>query len=158
VVLKPVSANTTGADVVVATVTVAGITRTAEQVVQFVGSAVPTTPVLLLSLSTSTITPQVPATVSLQLLDGSQQPVAGAVVSLATTRPSLGVLGRGFGAHRCPGPRDDDAELGRGRLLRRGRPRRQRHRRRHAGSGRGRLQRDGGRAHDPDRARRPTPR
>ncbi|MFZ4649276.1 MAG: beta strand repeat-containing protein [Rubrivivax sp.] len=93
VVLKPVAANTTGADIVVATVTVAGITRTAEQVVQFVGSAVPTTPLLLVNLSASTVTPQVPATVSLQLFDGSQQPVAGAVVSLATTRPSLGVLG-----------------------------------------------------------------
>ncbi len=92
VVLRPASATTAGADVVRASVTVGGVTRTAQQVVQFIPAPVATTPSIVLSLSTSTVTPQVPASISLQLLDGLQQPVRGAVVTLRTNRPSLAAV------------------------------------------------------------------
>ena len=89
VVLRPATAAAAGADVVRASVTVAGVTRTAQQAVQFVPAPVATAPSIVLSLSTNTVTPQVPAAVSLQLLDGLQQPVQGAVVTLRTSRTTL---------------------------------------------------------------------
>lgn len=92
VVLRPATATSTGADLVRASVTVAGVTRTAQQVVQFVQAAVPSAPTIVLSLNASTVTPQQPASVSLQLLDGLQQPVAGAVVSLRTGRTNLATV------------------------------------------------------------------
>lgn len=92
VVLRPASASTAGADVVRASVTVAGVTRTAQQTVQFVPAAIPTSPSIVLSLNASTVTPLVPATVSVRLLDGLQQPVAGAVVTLRTGRTNLAAV------------------------------------------------------------------
>ena len=89
VVLRPATATAAGADVVRASVTVAGVTRTAQQAVQFVPAPVATTPSIVLSLSADTVTPQVPAAISLQLLDGLQQPVPGAVVTLRTSRANL---------------------------------------------------------------------
>jgi hypothetical protein len=89
VVLRPATAAAAGADVVRASVTVAGVTRTAQQAVQFVPAPVATTPSIVLSLSADTVTPQVPAAISLQLLDGLQQPVQGAVVTLRTGRATL---------------------------------------------------------------------
>jgi protocatechuate 3,4-dioxygenase beta subunit len=91
-VLRPVTSATAGADVVRASVTVAGVTRTAQQTVQFVPATVPAAPSIVLSLSSSTVTPQLPAAISLRVLDGLQLPVPGAVVTLATGRNNLGVL------------------------------------------------------------------
>lgn len=92
VVLRPVAASTAGADVVRASVTVAGVTRAAQQVVQFMPGATASSPAIVLSLSTPTVTPTAPAAISLQLLDGLQQPVPGAVVSLRTGRGNLANL------------------------------------------------------------------
>lgn len=89
VALRPAGAATAGADVVRASVTVAGVTRTAQQVVQFAPAPVASPPSIVLSLSSTTVTPQVPAGISLQLLDGLQQPVPGAVVTLRTSRGTL---------------------------------------------------------------------
>jgi protocatechuate 3,4-dioxygenase beta subunit len=92
VVLRPASATTAGADVVRASVTVGGVTRSAQQTVQFTPAPVATSPSIVLSLSSSTVTPQLPAAISLQLLDGLQQPVPGAVVTLRTNRSSLAAV------------------------------------------------------------------
>jgi hypothetical protein len=90
VVLRPATATTAGADVVRASVTVAGVSRTRDQVVQFVPAAVPAAPSILLTLNgDNTITPQTPATVTLQLRDGLQNAVGGAVVTLRTVRGNL---------------------------------------------------------------------
>ncbi|MFM7532768.1 MAG: beta strand repeat-containing protein, partial [Rubrivivax sp.] len=89
VVLRPAGATTAGADIVRASVSVGGVTRTAQQTVQFVPAPLTASPSIVLSLTNTTVTPQVPAGISLQLLDGLQQPVSGAVVTLRTVRGTL---------------------------------------------------------------------
>lgn len=92
VVLSPRAATSAGADVVVANVTVNGATKTAQRVVEFVGSATVTPPQLTIGLSSPTVTSLTPATVTVSLIDGFGRPVVGAVVALSTGRGNLGAL------------------------------------------------------------------
>lgn len=92
VALSPKSAGSSGADVIVATVTVNGVTKTAQKVVEFVSTVSAASPQLSINISASTVTPASPATVAVRLINGSGQPVVGAVVTLTTSRGNLGVL------------------------------------------------------------------
>ena len=92
VALSPKSAGAAGADVIVATVTVNGVTRTAQKVVEFVSTVSAASPQLSIGISSSTVTPASPATVTMRLINGAGQPVVGAVVTLSTSRGNLGVL------------------------------------------------------------------
>ena len=86
VVVSPRTAGTTGADVLRARVTVAGVTRTREIPVQFVGTGSPGAPVLTLSLSRTSISAAGPATVTARLTDARGQPAAGQVVTFDVVR------------------------------------------------------------------------
>jgi hypothetical protein len=92
VVLSPRTPTSAGADVVVASVTLNGATRTVQRVVGFVGAVSVSPPQLTVSLSSPTVTPLSPAGVTVSLIDGSGKPVVGAVVTLATGRGNLGTL------------------------------------------------------------------
>jgi hypothetical protein len=92
VVLSPALSSTTGADVVVASVTVAGVTKTADRVVQFVGSSVPTTPTLVVDLNSTTVTPASSAIATVTLKDGSGKAIQGGVVTVTTARGNLATL------------------------------------------------------------------
>lgn len=92
VVLSPRTPTSAGADVVVASVTLNGASQTAQRVVGFVGSVSASPPQLTVSLSSPTVTPQLPAGVTVSLVDGTGRPIVGAVVSLATGRGNLGSL------------------------------------------------------------------
>jgi protocatechuate 3,4-dioxygenase beta subunit len=92
VVLSPRTPTSAGADVVVASVTVNGATRTAQRIVEFVGAVSASPPQLTVSLSSPTVTPLTPAGVTVSLIDGAGRPVVGAVVTLSTSRGNLGAL------------------------------------------------------------------
>lgn len=93
VALSPKGAGSAGADTVAASVTLNGVTRTAQQVVEFVSTVTAAAPQLVLGISSSLVTAASPAQLSIRVINGAGQPVIGAVVSLSTTRGNLGVLG-----------------------------------------------------------------
>lgn len=80
------TSSSNGADVVKASVTVAGITATDSKPVQVVSATSPGTPVLQLGLSSTSVSAAVPATVTATLTDARGQPVPGQVVSFAVVR------------------------------------------------------------------------
>lgn len=91
VALSPKTATSTGADVVVASVTINGATKVSQRIVDFVGAMPTLPPQLSVSLSSPTITPQNSGKLAIVLTDGGK-PVVGAVISVATERGNLGVL------------------------------------------------------------------
>ena len=92
VVVSPKSSTSTGADSLIASVTVNGTTKTTQRVVDVVGTASTLTPQLAMSITTSTVTPSSPAIVSMSLTDSLGRPVSGAVITLGTSRGNIGVL------------------------------------------------------------------
>lgn len=85
-VVSPKSAASTGADTLVASLTVQGITTTAPVVVQFISSTPTGTPTLDLALSSTSISAAAPATVTATLRDAQGQGVASQVVSFTVLR------------------------------------------------------------------------
>lgn len=75
-----------GADIVKASVTVAGITATDSKPVQVVSATSPGTPVLQLGLSSTSISSGSPATATATLIDSSLKPVTGQVVTFTVVR------------------------------------------------------------------------
>ncbi len=84
--VSPRTATTTGADQVLASVTVAGVTVTQQAVAQFSGGAAVGTPTLDLALSSNSISAAAPADVTVTLRDARGTAVAGQVVSFASVR------------------------------------------------------------------------
>lgn len=92
VALSPKSVSTAGADTVTASVTVNGVTKTTQQVVEFVTTVSAASPQMTLGISSPQVTPVTPAQLTLRVLNGAGQPVSGAVVTLSTTRGNLATL------------------------------------------------------------------
>lgn len=86
VTVSPKTSSTAGADVLTASVTVAGVTRTKQVSAQFVGSTSVGTPVLTLNLSTTSISSAAPATVTARLTDARGIAVPGQVVTFDVVR------------------------------------------------------------------------
>jgi len=86
VVVTPKAANSNGADQIVATATVGGVAITAQFVVQVATSTFTSPPVLALSISPTSISSAVPATVTANLKDGKGQPAPGEVVTFIVVR------------------------------------------------------------------------
>jgi 5-hydroxyisourate hydrolase-like protein (transthyretin family) len=84
--VTPATGTSNGADVVSASVTVAGIAATDSKPVQVVSATSPGAPVLQLSLSSTSVSSAVPATVTATLTDSRGLPVAGQVVTFAVIR------------------------------------------------------------------------
>ncbi|MBW8893327.1 MAG: hypothetical protein JF617_14825, partial [Burkholderiales bacterium] len=78
--------SSNGADVIKASVTVNNIAATDSKPVQVVSAASPGTPVLQLSLSSTSVSSAVPATVTATLTDSRGQPVAGQVATFTVVR------------------------------------------------------------------------
>ena len=92
VVASPKTSTSTGADALTASVTINGVTRTAQRVVDVVGAVASVAPQLQMSIQSSTVTPLAPTTVNMTLLDGGGKPVAGSVITVSTSRGNVGVL------------------------------------------------------------------
>jgi hypothetical protein len=86
VVLSPKSGGLPGADNVIVTATVGGITKTAQAVVQVQTTGSSGTPVLQIALSSKSISSASPATVTATLTDARGIAVAGQVVSFTVAR------------------------------------------------------------------------
>ena len=86
VTVSPKAPTTAGADVLTASVTVAGVTRTKQVAAQFVGSTSAGTPVLTLNLSNTSISSATPATVTARLTDARGIAVPGQVVTFDVVR------------------------------------------------------------------------
>ena len=85
--VSPRLATSAGADLLRASVTVAGITRAFERSAQFTGTTSGGTPVLnMLPLSTESISAALPATVTVVLSDASGAPAGGQVVTFNVVR------------------------------------------------------------------------
>lgn len=84
--VSPRNAASSGADVVMASVTVNGVARTASAVVQVSNGTPAGTPVIALALSSSSISAAAPATVTATLTDSAGAPVPGQVVAFAVAR------------------------------------------------------------------------
>jgi len=80
------TSSSNGADVVRATVTVAGIAATDSKPVQVVSATSPGTPVLQIGLSSTSVSAAVPATVTATLTDARGQPVSGQVATFTIIR------------------------------------------------------------------------
>jgi hypothetical protein len=91
-VVAPSQLTSAGADMVQATVTVAGVTRSAQKAIEISASATSGSPSLAVTLSGTTVTPVAPATVTVALVDGSGNPVRQTVVSVSTQRGNLATL------------------------------------------------------------------
>ena len=87
--VSPKTATSNGADQIVATATVGGVTVSAQTVLQILNS---TTNVVTVALSSGTITAVSPSTVTVTVRDLRGNPVAGAVVDLSTLRGNLASL------------------------------------------------------------------
>jgi len=85
-VVSPRLATTTGADAVLASVTVGGVTVTQQAVAQFTGSTPVGTPTLDLVLSSTSISAAAPADVTVTLRDARGEAVPGQVVAFASVR------------------------------------------------------------------------
>lgn len=85
-VVSPKTATSAGADTIVASVTVQGITATAQVLAQVAGSVPSGTPTLDLALNSTSISSASPATVTATLRDSQGQGVAGQVVTFAVVR------------------------------------------------------------------------
>ena len=84
--VSPRLATTTGADQVLASVTLNGVTVTSQAVAQFTGSTPVGTPTLDLALSSNSISAAAPADVTVTLRDARGDAVAGQVVSFESVR------------------------------------------------------------------------
>jgi Bacterial Ig-like domain (group 1) len=84
--VSPRLATSAGADLLRASATVTGITRTAEAAAQFTGTTSGGTPVLDLVLSSTSISAASPATVTATLRDAGGTAVAGQVVGFTVVR------------------------------------------------------------------------
>ncbi len=85
-VVSPRLATTTGADTVLASVTLSGVTVTQQAVAQFTGSTPVGTPTLDLVLSSNSISAAAPADVTVTLRDALGVAVPGQVVTFAAVR------------------------------------------------------------------------
>ncbi len=92
VALSPKSSSTSGADTLTASVTVNGVTRTAQKVVEFVTTVSTAAPQLSIGITSPQVTPASPAQITVRVTNGAGQAVSGAVVSLSTTRGNLATL------------------------------------------------------------------
>lgn len=90
VVMTPKTATSNGADQVVATAKVGGVTATTQLVTQVASTA---TASVSISIAPSTVTASVPATVTVTVRDTKGSPVPGALVALSTVRGGLATLG-----------------------------------------------------------------
>lgn len=89
IVVSPKTATSNGADQIVATTTVGGVTVTAQAILQIQTS---TSTSVAVALSSATITSVSPATVTVTVRDAKGLPMAGAVVDLSTVRGTLATL------------------------------------------------------------------
>lgn len=84
--VSPRTATSSGADVVVASVTIGSVTRTRQVVAQVTSSTPAGNPVLQMTLSSTSISAASPATVTATLTDSTGSPVPGQVVTFAVVR------------------------------------------------------------------------
>jgi hypothetical protein len=84
--VAPRTPTSSGADVISAAATVAGVTRNASAAAQFTGAVTGGTPVLELALSATSISSASPATVTATLRDAAGSPVSGQVVGFNVVR------------------------------------------------------------------------
>jgi protocatechuate 3,4-dioxygenase beta subunit len=85
-VISPKTATSAGADTIVASITVQGLTATVPVVVQFTSGAPSGTPTLALALSTTSVSAATPASVTATLLDAQGNGVASQVVTFRVVR------------------------------------------------------------------------
>lgn len=86
VIVTPKSASSNGADQIVASATVGGVTVTKQTVVQVSSTILTAPPLLQLALSSTSISSASPATVTATLTDGKGQPAPGEVVTFTVVR------------------------------------------------------------------------